>query len=97
MRVHGCVAGTITRFVSQAQTHVPVKSPFTSSSSGDTIRTYQGLQVLLGGHCGMGPPSALTWIGLERAPASSRAPTNRSTSLFTVELLFGMDWEVQPW
>jgi hypothetical protein len=47
-----------------------------------------GLHILCGGHCGLGFPSASTWIELESAPASRRVPTRKSKNLFTMELLF---------
>ena len=57
----------------------------------------QGLHIVCGGHDGSGPPSACTWVEFESAPASNRPPTRNSKNLFTVELLFRVNWEVQPW
>ena len=54
--------------------------------TGHVLR--HGLHIWPGVHCGPGPPSALTWIELESAPASSRLPTRKSKNLFTMELLF---------
>jgi len=43
---------------------------------------------LFGGHCGLGFPSASTWVEFETTPASSKVPTRNSKNLFTVDLLF---------
>src|SRR2546425_1652836 len=83
------VAGTITRFPASRK-HYSREVWLAPSSSGGRAEHY-GLHMWPGGHCGPGPPSALSCSGLKRAPASSRAPATRSNSLFTVELLF-LEW-----
>jgi hypothetical protein len=54
----------------------------------ELVLPVHGLQNFCGGHCGLGFPSASTWIEFESVAASRRAPTRNNKNLFTMELLF---------
>jgi hypothetical protein len=92
------VAGTITRVPARRQPYsrIPARRGLRPPGPGKG-RTRQGLQVWPGGHWGPGPPSAMSRTGAAKPPASNRAQAKTSQDFVTVELLFGMDWEVQPW
>src|SRR5713226_6965493 len=94
------IAGTISRFPAarKPNSRVHTRSPHPPGQTSFYVSTLlrrcklvlhgHGLQILFGGHCGLGFPSASTWIEFESAPASSRVPTRKSKNLFTMELLF---------
>src|SRR2546430_7090002 len=76
----------------------PNRHPFATGiswcapSSVRSEKQAYGLQITCGGQFGSGVPSAFRLTGLESAPTSSRAPTNNSSTFFTVEHLSGWFW-----
>jgi hypothetical protein len=94
------IAGTISRFAVARKPyprahirspHPPVQASFDVPALLTRcwlVLRGHGLHILFGGHCGLGFPSASTWVEFETTPASSKVPMRNSKNLFTVDLLF---------
>ena len=87
------ISGTISRFplARKPYSHAHIRSPHPPVTTRFDVPALltpcwlvlhgHGLHILCGGHCGLGFPSASTWIEFKRTPASSKVPTRNSKNL----------------